>query len=103
MVGYAVDDGGRLIVSAKAYTAKWHNAMRQPRVSLAVADDRRHLVVYGTAEGFDADPERAELTAAVFGALSGSEPPDPSTLGGMLEEQQRTVLRITPTSSFFHE
>ena len=50
MVGYLLDDEGRLVVSAKAYTAKWRNARRQPRVSLTVPDDRAHLVVYGTAE-----------------------------------------------------
>ena len=60
MVGYAIDDAGRLIVSAKAYTAKWRNALRQPKVSLTVTDGRAHLVIYGTAETSDAEPERAE-------------------------------------------
>jgi len=32
MVGYAVDDDQRLLVSAKSYTAKWNNAVRQPKV-----------------------------------------------------------------------
>jgi hypothetical protein len=31
MVGYAVDDAGRLVVSAKASTPKWTNALRQPK------------------------------------------------------------------------
>jgi PPOX class probable F420-dependent enzyme len=103
MVGYAVDDDGRLLVSAKSYTAKWNNAVRRPRVSLTVPDDRIHLVVYGTAEAIDADPVRAELTAEVFAALSGSPAPDPDSIVEMLDEQQRTVLRITPERTIFHE
>ncbi|MEZ5140011.1 MAG: TIGR03618 family F420-dependent PPOX class oxidoreductase [Acidimicrobiales bacterium] len=103
MVGYLLDDEGRLVVSAKAYTAKWRNARRQPRVSLAVPDGRAHLVVYGTAECIDADPLRAELTADVFAALGGGDRPDPSTIVSMLDEQQRTVLRITPDQIQFHE
>ena len=103
MVGYAVDDEGRLIISAKAYTAKWKNAVRLPAVCLTVPDGRAHLVVYGAAEAIDADPSRAELTAQVFGALSGNPPPDPTTLTPFLDEQQRTVLRITPTKTLFHD
>ncbi len=103
MVGYAVDDDGRLVVSAKAYTAKWHNARRRPRVSLTVPDGRAHLVVYGTAEAIDEDPLRAALTAEVFAALSGNPAPDPAAIVGMLDEQQRTVLRITPHRTLFHE
>jgi hypothetical protein len=41
--------------------------MRQPRVALTVPDDRVHVVVYGTAEGIEADPERAELSADATG------------------------------------
>ncbi len=103
MVGYAVDAEGRLVVSTKAYTAKWHNARRQPVVSLAVADGRVHLVVAGPAETIDADPLRAELTADVFAAISGGERPDPASLAGFLDQQRRTVLRITPTTVHFHE
>jgi PPOX class probable F420-dependent enzyme len=103
MIGYAIDADGRLIVSAKAYTAKWKNAVRLPRVSLTVPDGRAHLVIYGDAESIDTDPLRAELTADVFAALSGGPAPDPATIVGMLDEQERTVLRITPTKTIFHE
>lgn len=102
MIGYAVDAEGRLLVSAKSYTAKWNNAVRLPSVSLTVPDGRAHLVVYGEAETIDADPLRAELTAQVFAALSGAPAPDPSSIVEMLDEQQRTVLRITPTKTVFH-
>jgi hypothetical protein len=103
MVAYVVDVQGRIVISAKAHTAKWKNALRQPRVSLTVADGRAHLVVYGNAETIDADPERAELTADVFARLSNSPRPDPSTIIDVLDRQQRTVLRITPTKIQLHE
>lgn len=103
MIGYAVDEEGRLVISAKSYTAKWKNAVRQPRVSVTVPDGRVHLVVYGEAETIDADPLRAELTSQVFAALSGNEAPAPSSIIPMLDEQQRTVLRITPDATFYQE
>lgn len=103
MIGYAVDDEGRLVISAKSYTAKWKNAVRQPRVSVTVPDGRIHLVVYGHAETIDADPLRAELTSQVFAVLSGNEAPDPASIVPMLDEQQRTVLRITPDTTFYQE
>ncbi len=102
LVGYAVDDEGRLVVSAKAHTAKWHNARRQPLVSLTVVDGREHLVVYGQAEPIADDPTRADLTADVFAALSGADRPDPATLVPFLDEEARTVLRITPTRTLLH-
>jgi PPOX class probable F420-dependent enzyme len=103
MVAYTVDDQGRLVISVKAYTAKWKNAVRQPRVSLTVPDGRNHLVIYGDAEAIDTDPERAELTADVFARLSDGPRPDPSTIVALLDEQHRTVLRITPTTAELHE
>jgi PPOX class probable F420-dependent enzyme len=103
MIGYLVDGEGRLVISAKSYTAKWNNAVRQPKVSVTVPDGRIHLVVYGDAEAIDADPLRAELTAQVFGALSGTPAPEPAAIVPMLDEQQRVVLRITPTKFLFHD
>ena len=103
MVGYVVDDQGRIVISVKSYTAKWKNALRQPRVSLTVPDGLVHLVIYGEAEAIDHDPERADLTADVSARLSGSSRPDPASIVELLDEQQRTVLRITPASTVFNE
>ena len=103
MVGYVVDDQGRIVISVKSYTAKWKNALRQPRVSLTIPDGRAHLVVYGEAEPIDRDPERAELTADVFARLSNGPRPDPASIVDVLDEQQRTVLRITPDKAELHE
>jgi PPOX class probable F420-dependent enzyme len=101
MIGYVVDDEGRLIISAKAYTAKWKNARRQPKVSVTIPDGRSHLVVYGETETIEEDPLRAELTASVFARMGGTDPIDPATIVDSLNEQQRTVLRITPTKTMF--
>ena len=102
MIGYRVDEHDRLVISAKAFTAKWKNALRRPQVCVAVPDGRACLVLYGRAEAIADDPERAELTADVFAALSGAERPDPAAIVPMLDEQQRTVLRITPERVFLH-
>jgi PPOX class probable F420-dependent enzyme len=103
MIGYLVDDEGRIVISAKSYTAKWNNVVRRPKVCVTVPDGRVHLVVYGDAEAIEGDPLRAELTAQVFGALSGNPPPDPAAIGALLDEQQRVVLRITPTKVLYQE
>jgi PPOX class probable F420-dependent enzyme len=98
-VGYAWD-GEHLLVSVKSYTAKWHNARRQPRVALLVHEDRKQLVIYGTAECIDRDPERATLTAAVFRRLTGNDMSVDDGFIAMLDEQRRTILKITPGKAY---
>lgn len=103
MVGYTLDREGRVLVSTRVSTAKWVNALRQPKVCLTVPDGRVHVVIYGTAEGIDDDPERAELSADVLAVVRGPGRPEPSTIVGWLDDQQRTVLRITPQKVLIHE
>jgi len=103
MVGYSLDDEGRVLVLTQTFTAKWRNVLRHSRVCLAVCDDRVHVVVYGAAETIEADPERAELSAEVLAAVRGSERPDPASIVGWLDENQRAVLRITPHKVLFHD
>jgi len=103
MVGYALDVDGRILVLTQAGTAKWGNALRQPRVSFAVPDGRTHVVVYGVAEAIEADPERAELSASVLAAVRGTDPPDPASIIDWLDADQRRVLRITPQKALFHD
>ncbi len=57
-VAYLMDGEGRLIISVKAFTAKWKNALRQPRVALSVNEGHAQLIVYGRAEAISEDPER---------------------------------------------
>ena len=103
LVGYPLDEQGRIICSTQAFTAKWYNAVREPKVCITVPDGRVNVVVYGTAEAITTDPERAELTADFLAAVRGQERPEPSTIVGWLDEQRRTVLRITPKKVLMHE
>jgi PPOX class probable F420-dependent enzyme len=103
LVGYALDGDGRILVLTQAVTAKWRNALRQPRVSFTVPDGRVHVVVYGEAEPIDADPERAELSADVLAAVRGTDRPDPASIVDWLDADQRRVLRITPQKALIHE
>lgn len=100
-VVYAVD-GDDVLLSVKSYTAKWNNALRQPKVALVVHDGRRQLIIYGTATGIEADPDRAELSADVWGAMLG-ERPEPADIVESLDEQSRTVLRITPDTVLMND
>ena len=97
-------DGESIVVSVKSFTAKWHNALRQPQVALLVHDGRKQLVIYGRAEGVADDPERIELTARVMRRLSGN--PDMQVtddfVNGM-NAQKRTVLKITPERAFMND
>ena len=102
-VGYDWN-GEDLIVSTKSYTAKWKNASKQPKVAILVHEDRRQLIIYGTAQCITEDPERAELTAQVFRRLSGNA--DVSVNESFiktLDDQARTILRITPTRAFMND
>jgi PPOX class probable F420-dependent enzyme len=103
MVGYTLDADGRLLVSTRRPTAKWQNIQRNPAVSLTVFDGRAHLVVYGRAEIIDSDPDRAELSADVLAVVRGPERPDPSTILGWLDQEERGILRITPEKMLFQD
>ena len=103
MVGYTIDDSGRLLISTRLPSAKWQNITRQPKVSVTIPDGRVSLVVYGTAETIDADPQRAELSADVLAVVRGPDRPDPSTIVGWLDQDKRGILRITADKVFLHE
>jgi PPOX class probable F420-dependent enzyme len=103
LVGYTLDDDGRILILTQASTAKWRNALSQPRVSFTVPDGRVHVVVYGVVEGIDADPERAELSADVLAAVRGTDRPNPTSIIDWLDTDRRRVLRITPEMALSHE
>ena len=103
LVGYALDGEGRILVLTQAVTAKWRNALRRPRVSFVVPDGRRYVVVYGTAEAVDEDPERAELSADVLAAVRGTDRPDPASIVEWLDADERRILRITPHKALDHD
>jgi PPOX class probable F420-dependent enzyme len=100
-VGYHYD-GTDVIVSTKAFAAKWKNALRQPHVALVINDGRKQLIVYGRAEGVSADPDRLALTRLVpgFRAMLADQSLDDATLRSLLDEGRRTVLRIRPETTY---
>jgi len=97
-------DGESIVISVQSFTAKWHNALRQTRVSLLVHDGRKQLVIYGRAQAISRDPERIELTARVLRKLSGN--PDievnEAFVSGM-NAQKRTILKVKPQSAFMND
>ncbi len=95
-------DGSDIVTSVKSYTAKWNNALRQPKVALLVNDGRKQLVIYGEAEGIADDPERKELTRRMRIAM-GSAPDDEDAFVAQLNEEKRTVLRIRPDKAFMND
>jgi PPOX class probable F420-dependent enzyme len=88
-------DGNDIVVSAKTYTAKWNNSLRQPRVAMVVNDGRKQLVLYGTSRGVADDPDRMELSKRLYGVM-GIEIPDEAAMKERLDNEKRTILRITP-------
>ena len=92
-------DGNDIVISIKSYTAKWHNARRQPRVALLVHEGRKQLVIYGRAEAIDQDPVRADLTARVFNRMTGKPVDVNDGFVDAMNQQKRTVLRIKPESA----
>ena len=96
-------DGTDFAISIKSYTAKWKNVLRQPKVGLVINDGRKQLIVYGTAQSIEADPERTELTRRVFRRVTGAEPGTAEQLKPLLDEQKRTALRIIPESAFMND
>ena len=103
MIGYSVDDVGRLLMSTRMTSAKWRNVTRRSKVSVTIADGRESLVIYGTAETIDADPARAELSADVLAVVLGQDRPDPTAIVGWLDQDQRGIIRVLPEKVLFHE
>jgi len=94
-------DGTDIVISVKSFTAKWHNAMRQPRVALLVHDGRAQLVVYGRAVGVAVDPERLDLLVRLARRRTG----DPGfeaddAFRAKADAERRTVLRVVPESGY---
>jgi PPOX class probable F420-dependent enzyme len=96
MVAYHYD-GDDVVISCRRASAKFVNAARDPRVVLAVADDRRYLAIAGTADVVTAGASLVELTLRL---LSSLQPADAALLqrdvDAGLEEVGRAVLRIPP-------
>lgn len=100
MLAYALGDGGTILLSARAASAKVRNARRRPDVVLTVADDRRFLALDAAVEVVADDPRREALTRAVQASLL---PGDAAVLqrefDAGLDETGRVVLVVSPRSA----
>ncbi len=89
-------DGEACWVSVTSDRAKWVNALRQPRVSLLVADGGRQAIVYGTAEGITDRTVRNAMTRRLRATGQNPAPDDEEAFSRALDEQHRVLLKITP-------
>jgi PPOX class probable F420-dependent enzyme len=96
MVGHA-NDGNDILVVFRRSAAKYHNVRRQPRVVLSVPDGRRVLTVYGDGELIETDPERVTAFQAILSSF-GMPEQSAEQLAASMDEEDRVILRIHPTS-----
>ena len=93
-----VDDHGRLVISSYRDRAKTVNARKRPEVSVVVLSDDfggAWVQVDGECEVIDA-PESVEPLVEYFRNISG-EHPDWDEYRQAMVDQDKSILRITPT------
>ena len=93
-----VDDSGRIVISSYRDRAKTVNARRRPSVSVVVLSDDfggAWVQVDGECEVIDA-PESVEPLVEYFRNISG-EHPDWDEYRQAMVDQDKSILRITPT------
>jgi PPOX class probable F420-dependent enzyme len=93
-----VDDRGRIVISSYRDRAKTVNARRRPEVSVLVLSDDfggAWVQVDGECEVIDA-PESVEPLVEYFRTISG-EHPDWDEYRRAMVDQDKSILRITPT------
>ena len=96
MVTYLFD-GEYLLSSITKDRAKYFNVLRQPRVSVLVADGRQQVIVYGSAEILEGQPrDQAILAIRVHQGDPLPDDYDLDRFSQRLDELKRVVLRITP-------
>ena len=90
---------GRIVVATYPQRAKTSNIRRDPEVSVCVLSDDFDgpwVQVYGTAEVLDM-PEAAEPFVDYFRSIAG-EHPDWDEYKQAMDDQGKSLIRITPTS-----
>ena len=103
MIGYVLDAEDRLVMSIE----ELHRQVEEHAASATAsrswfptAAPTRPSTAWPSAS--TPTPLRAELSADVFERLSGQERPDPTSIIPTLDEQQRTVLRVTADTFLFN-
>jgi PPOX class probable F420-dependent enzyme len=100
LIGYCWD-GEDAVLTFRRSSAKYHNVVRQPRVVLLVPDGRTAVTVYGDGELVERDPDRVDAYAAILASFGAPESPREDMVRS-LDEEDRTILRIHPTSVFLN-
>src|SRR3954447_4299431 len=95
-------DGKDILVTFRRASAKYHNITRQPRVVLSVPDGRRLLTVSGTGELVETDPARVDAFQAILMSYGMPETPA-DDLRKTMDDEQRVILRLHPSSIDLHE
>ena len=93
-----IDDEGHILISTYPERAKTRNARRRPEVSVLVLSDDfgdAWVQVDGTCEALDV-PDSVEPLVEYYRNISG-EHPDWDEYRRAMIDQQKTLLRITPT------
>ena len=83
-------------MAAPIYSDEQLHFLSSHRWAILATSRRDGSPQQGTAEGIESDPERAELSADVLAVVRGPERPEPAAIIGWLDDNQRTVLRVTP-------
>ena len=97
-VSGGVDEHGRFVISTYPERAKATNARRDPRVSVLVLSDDfdgAWVQVDGDCEVIDM-PEAADALVDYYRCISG-EHPDWDEYRQAMREQDKSLLRVTPT------
>ena len=93
-----VDPEGRIVISTYPERAKTTNARKRPEVSVLVLSDEFNgawVQVHGTCEVID-PPDSVEPLVEYFRCISG-EHPDWDEYRQAMVDQDKSILRITPT------
>jgi PPOX class probable F420-dependent enzyme len=103
---YYVMDGDDILVSTMAARGKAKAVHRNPKVSLAVLDEKwppTYLVVYCEASVETDEDAVTDLGMRIAGAMAGNPMPEsvrPMVAAGMKREG-RVVLRLCPYATFY--
>jgi PPOX class probable F420-dependent enzyme len=100
LIGYHWD-GEDVLVTFRRASAKYRNVVRQARVVMVVPDGRTAVTVYGDAELVEDDPARADAYAAIVASFGAPAAPREETVR-RLDDEDRTVIRIHPTTVFLN-
>ena len=100
LIGYHWD-GTDAVLTFPRGSAKYKNVVRQPRVVMLVPDGRTAVTVYGDGELVEHDPARVDDYAKILASFGAPESSREEMVSS-LDTEDRTILRIHPTTVFLN-